>query len=230
MWQSIKRFFKWTADHTGISWIARKISSGWNDVKNWWSGSKVSNTNSPKTPKNPSEIPVDEPSLTNEPGLKKPEPEPVIGGIYEDKKNKLELFVESNNISKILGGGLGIDNNVSLNPTGIADKLKYRAYVKCEEGRIFQVTCGKLIEANNNGAFLSIESLASQDGNDLSSELEGMKNMLGLSNNHAVVIITQISKGPIMELMPEVVTNGNTPNSGITGPGAQPHAANGCGI
>ncbi|WP_353286957.1 hypothetical protein [Wolbachia endosymbiont (group A) of Anthophora plumipes] len=29
MWKSIKKFFKWIADHTGISWIARKISSGW---------------------------------------------------------------------------------------------------------------------------------------------------------------------------------------------------------
>ncbi|NUX01862.1 hypothetical protein GO685_05305, partial [Wolbachia endosymbiont of Madathamugadia hiepei] len=41
MWQSIKKFFKRIADCTGISWIARKISSGWNSVKNWWSGNKV---------------------------------------------------------------------------------------------------------------------------------------------------------------------------------------------
>lgn len=27
--KSIKKFFKWIADHTGISWIARKISSCW---------------------------------------------------------------------------------------------------------------------------------------------------------------------------------------------------------
>lgn len=42
MWKSIKKFFKRIADCTGISWIARKISSGWNSVKNWWSGNKVS--------------------------------------------------------------------------------------------------------------------------------------------------------------------------------------------
>ena len=42
MWQSIKKFFKRIADCTGISWIAGKVSSGWNSVKNWWSGSKVS--------------------------------------------------------------------------------------------------------------------------------------------------------------------------------------------
>ncbi|WP_264375618.1 hypothetical protein [Wolbachia endosymbiont (group B) of Sphaerophoria taeniata] len=28
MWESIKNFFKWIADRRGISWIARKISSG----------------------------------------------------------------------------------------------------------------------------------------------------------------------------------------------------------
>ncbi|NSM56804.1 hypothetical protein HET73_05375, partial [Wolbachia endosymbiont of Atemnus politus] len=43
MWKSIKKFFKWIADHTGISWIARKISSGWNSVKNWWSGQSHKN-------------------------------------------------------------------------------------------------------------------------------------------------------------------------------------------
>ncbi|TNK94555.1 hypothetical protein OUY_00855 [Wolbachia endosymbiont of Leptopilina clavipes] len=28
MFKKIKNFFKWIADHIGISWIARKISSG----------------------------------------------------------------------------------------------------------------------------------------------------------------------------------------------------------
>ena len=27
MWKSIKKFFKWIADHTGISWILEKL--GW---------------------------------------------------------------------------------------------------------------------------------------------------------------------------------------------------------
>ncbi|MEY2393190.1 hypothetical protein [Wolbachia endosymbiont of Tettigetta isshikii] len=43
MWKSIKKFFKRIADCTGISWIARKISSGWNSVKNWWSGQSHKN-------------------------------------------------------------------------------------------------------------------------------------------------------------------------------------------
>ncbi|MGL9759665.1 MAG: hypothetical protein ACR5LA_13600 [Wolbachia sp.] len=40
MWKSIKNFFKWIADHTGISWIARKVSSGWK----WLFGSKANAT------------------------------------------------------------------------------------------------------------------------------------------------------------------------------------------
>ncbi len=30
MLKKIKNFFKWIADHTGISWIAKKVLSGWN--------------------------------------------------------------------------------------------------------------------------------------------------------------------------------------------------------
>lgn len=40
MWEKIKNFFKWIADHTGISWVARKISSGWK----WLFGGKASAT------------------------------------------------------------------------------------------------------------------------------------------------------------------------------------------
>jgi|GEM_PF-4257300 len=222
MWQSIKKFFKRIADCTGISWIARKISSGWNSVKNWWSGNKVSNADPSKaeTPEEPG-IPVNEPSITNEPSPAKPEP--VIGSICENK-GELELFVESNYISKILGGDLGIANNADLNFTEILDKLKYRAYIRCDAG-IFKITCDKLIKDNNsrsNDTFLSIESIASQDGEDSSSELEKMKNMLGLSEKHAVASITQVSKGPIT--VPKVVANSN-PSSGMTNSGTL--AANG---
>ncbi|MDR2046085.1 MAG: hypothetical protein LBP77_03890 [Rickettsiales bacterium] len=40
MWEKIKKFFKWIAGHTGISWIARKISSGWK----WLFGGKANAT------------------------------------------------------------------------------------------------------------------------------------------------------------------------------------------
>lgn len=49
MWEKIKNAFKWIADHTGISWIARKISSGWK----WLFGGKKSNDNQQSVPKQP---------------------------------------------------------------------------------------------------------------------------------------------------------------------------------
>ncbi|MCA4774815.1 hypothetical protein IHO40_01390 [Wolbachia endosymbiont of Mansonella ozzardi] len=183
--------------------LQRKISSGWNSVKNWWSGNKVSQVSNIDPPKN--ETPEESDISANEPDFAKSEP--VIGSICKNQKGVLELFVETNHTDKNFGSDLGIVDNVSLNPTEI-DELKYRAYIKCEKG-IFKITCDELIKDNNsrdNGTFLGIESIASRDGKDLSNELEGMKNMLGLSNNHTVVSITQTSKGPI--IVPKTVEDG----------------------
>lgn len=51
MWKNIKKFFKWIADHTGISWIARKISSGWNSIKSCWSGNKANQADETSQPR-----------------------------------------------------------------------------------------------------------------------------------------------------------------------------------
>lgn len=40
MWGKIKKFFKWIADHTGISWVARKVKSG----LKWLFGGKANAT------------------------------------------------------------------------------------------------------------------------------------------------------------------------------------------
>ncbi|MDG7056581.1 MAG: hypothetical protein LKM43_00265 [Wolbachia endosymbiont of Penenirmus auritus] len=255
MWQSIKKFFKRIADCTGISWIARKISSGWK----WLFGGKksearVNNQNTPQQGESPdgkgqtvepSKTLGNEQPIVAESSEQKTTDEeqdhsgqthsnsadsrcgkpPVIGGINEDD-SELVLFVQMNHTGKIFGGGLvGIAGNADLSYTEILDKLKYRVYIECEEGRIFKITCGKPIEANSKGAFLSIESIASQDGKDSSSELEGMKNMLGLSEKHAVVSITQISKDPIT--VPKTVEDGNIPSSTTNNLGAQSHTAGG---
>ncbi|MCM1001671.1 hypothetical protein [Wolbachia pipientis] len=124
-----------------------------------------------------------------------------------------------NHIGKIFSVDIG-KGNTDLECKEIKDRLeKYRAYIKCEKGEVFQITCGKLIEANSKGAFLSIESIASQDGKDSSSELEGTKNMLGLNEKHAVISIIQISQDPIT--VPKTVEDGNTPSPKTTSPGAK---------
>lgn len=60
MWKNIKKFFKWIADHTGISWIAGKISSGWNSIKSCWSGNKANQAGGTSQPRSqvPSESQV----------------------------------------------------------------------------------------------------------------------------------------------------------------------------
>ncbi|MDR2978038.1 MAG: hypothetical protein LBU56_01120 [Rickettsiales bacterium] len=85
MWQSIKKFFKWIADHTGVSWIARKISSGWNSVKNWWSGNKVSQVSNADPPKNET--------------LKESGP----SGVIYEKDGKLVLALSIETAQKVFG-------------------------------------------------------------------------------------------------------------------------------
>ncbi|WP_341821368.1 hypothetical protein [Wolbachia endosymbiont (group A) of Myopa testacea] len=222
MWEKIKKFFKWIADRTGISWIARKISSGWK----WLFGGKKSETR--VTKQNTSQqgkfsnetLPK---TLDNEAKPEQPHDElPVIGSICENTNGVLELFVTTNHTSKIFGDGVGLSGNIDLNYTESMDKLKYRVYIKCEKGGIFQITCNKLIDANNSeGAFLSIESVASHDGKTSSDELATMKQMLDLNEKQAIVAVTQISKNPIT--FPKVVANSNTPNSETTNSEAEQH-------
>lgn len=52
-----------------------------------------------------------------------------------------------------------------------------------------------------------------------------MEKIIGWDINNPLVHVTQISKGPIMELMSEERANDNTPSSETTSPGAQPHTA-----
>lgn len=230
MWQSIKKFFKRIADCTGISWIARKISSGWNSVKNWWSGNKVSQVSNAdplknEAPEEPSEIPVNEPSITNEPSPAKPEPkfEPVINSIGEDK-GKLKLSVNNDILYK---------NFNHIDPT----QLKC-VYIKCDKG-MFKITIDKFFNLENNRASFSIKLVERQSNETkwdkvekhtarfFGTELSRMKNLLGINQGNSTVIITDISKDPIMELMPEGRANDDTPNSETTSPEVQPHAADG---
>lgn len=219
MWKSIKKFFKWIADHTGISWIARKISSGWK----WLFGGKKSETSVTKQNTSQQEKSSDseEQTLPKTLDVKLDDELPVIGDIYENTNGVLELFVMTNHTPKIFGGGVGLSGNIDLNYTKVMDKLKYCAYIKCEKGGIFQITCNKLTEANKSGAFLSIESVASQDGKTSSDELATMKQMLDLNEKQAIVAVTQISK-----TVPKGVANGNTPNS-ETASSAATQVANG---
>ncbi|NUX01465.1 hypothetical protein GO685_03025 [Wolbachia endosymbiont of Madathamugadia hiepei] len=59
------------------------------------------------------------------------------------------------------------------------------------------------------------------------SDIRAMEKIIGWDINNPLVHVTQISKGPIMELMHEERANDDKPNSETTSPGVQPHAADG---
>ncbi len=232
MWEKIKNFFKWIADHTGISWIARKISSGWK----WLFGGKANATQQntsqqgkfsdetlPKTLDSkvkPKQSVVADgqthsngaDSRTDVTQSKEHDEPPVIGGIYENTNGVLEIFVIINHTGKVFGGGVGLKGKIDHNYNEIIDNLKvYTLYVECEKGEVFQITCNKLTGTNKNGAFLSIESVASQDGKTSSDELATTKQMLDLSEKQAIVAVTQISKNPITVPKSEIASSATTP-------------------
>ncbi|MDG7053101.1 MAG: hypothetical protein LKM45_04430 [Wolbachia endosymbiont of Alcedoecus sp.] len=202
MWQSIKKFFKRIADCTGISWIARKISSGWNSVKNWWSGDKVSQVN--VTTQTDTQI----------------QKATLINSITE-AGNKLILSISSDDLCT------GFKNDE-------ISELK-SAHIQCDKGK-FKVTLEKFLKLNDNVASYIISSIEPQKNefvHDPRSRFTGksagcrlvktMRETIGLNVNNPLVHVTQISKGPIMELMPEERANDDTPSSETTSPGAQPH-------
>ncbi|WCR59544.1 MAG: hypothetical protein PG978_000980 [Wolbachia endosymbiont of Ctenocephalides felis wCfeF] len=200
MWQSIKKFFKRIADCTGISWIARKISSGWNSVKNWWSGNKVSDIDPSKA-----ETP-EEPSIPNEPSPEKPEP--VIDSIYE-KEGKLVLALSIETAQKVFGF------------TSLENMKEYCAKITSSESEYY-IAGSKLTGINDQScSFLfSIDKMAYED-----TELDNIakaKEKLGLNNTTKEAEVNYIRAGHY-EFTSKVITNNNTPNSETTSPGVQPH-------
>lgn len=216
MWQSIKKFFKRIADCTGISWIARKISSGWNSVKNWWSGNKVSDID-PSKAETPEEPSIPEPSIPNEPSPEKPEPEPVINSIGEDK-GKLKLSVNNDILCK------------NFNHINHA-KLKC-VYIQCDKG-MFKITIDKFLKLEKGCASFSIKSVERQSNETILDKIEKftafsigaglprMRKLLGINQSNSTVIITQMSKDPIT--VPKTVEDGDIPSSTTNNPEAQPH-------
>ncbi|MCM1001313.1 MAG: hypothetical protein KTV72_03205 [Wolbachia endosymbiont of Melophagus ovinus] len=205
MWKSIKKFFKWIADHTGISWIARKISSGWNSVKNWWSGNKVS------------QVSV---AIQTDTQIQKAT---LINSITE-AGDKLILSISNDDLCT------GFKNDK-------ISELK-SAHIQCNDSK-FRVTFKEFLGLNNNTASYIISSIEPQkdefvhDPRGKSSKkkstncqsVKTMRKTLGLGTNNPLVHVTQISKGPIMELMPEERANDDTPSSETASLETQPHAA-----
>lgn len=151
MWEKIKKFFKWIADHTGISWIARKISSGWK----WLFGGKANTTQQNASqqdgrsgnerqeihsqskdntlPKAPSDEPIlGTPNQTPPPGKPK---EPVINTSETDAEELPENFLTPNpkNADSDVLKEASNENYLKVGGKGLLLVLTSEQLAKCKE-------------------------------------------------------------------------------------------------
>lgn len=181
MWRSIKKFFKWIADHTGISWIFKRFSS------NQRPDDKMSQTNKPKSLAGNSLDNRVRDLLQDKPG--------VFDIIKKGEDRCLVLHVGANYVSKVVCGSI---ENIKENLSG------YPVYIKCDKG-VFKVTLGRVLFSNAFYSSFNVCSMMTY-GCDISyNGLEEMKSMLGLLNK--AVTITQISKD-LKELSNTEIPNG----------------------
>ncbi|CAQ54212.1 hypothetical protein C1A_954 [Wolbachia endosymbiont of Culex quinquefasciatus JHB] len=216
MLKKIKNFFKWIADHTGISWIARKISSGWN----WLLSSKKNTTQENTSPERPSSenknksntIPIVSTPMQNEteesvsktdinvePAENFPErlnDEPKAVGEIKFKDNQFFL-----SLNKPLAEGEYTNlNRLSAQSSSL---IKLLVYVKCGKNEykivgndnglseIKNVLIEEVTKKNENGVYLNLNKIQSKKDNTYRIE-----EILGLENGVTKVKVDDISNQP----------------------------------
>jgi len=234
MWEKIKNFFKWIADHTGISWVARKISSGWK----WLFGGKANTTQQNASqqdgrsgnerqethsqskdntlPKAPSdELILGTPNQTPPPGKPK---ELVV-----DKHEKAgEPGLEKDNLTLWLEQSVKIENykdSQSTSPGGLL------MYIKCGENE-YRITgtnndnlpnaiCVKsILKKSKDGKYVNGNIVLVEDG------IENVKKMLGLSDGVTKIKVDSISNSPFeAPTLEQPKSNDNIFNQQSAGPG-----------
>ncbi|WP_264687136.1 MULTISPECIES: hypothetical protein [unclassified Wolbachia] len=210
MWESIKNFFKWIADRRGISWIARKISSGWN----WLFSSKANTAQENISPKRPSdenvnksptvstpmqnetEESVSKTDINVEPAENFPEKsndEPKGVGYIKLEKNHLYLRLEK---------GIKIkDYKYSLTQDKFSPQLL--VYLRCDKGEY------RITGSGNNyygvSEYVIVKSVLKkkEDGNYIDDDkilvqdnIEHVKEMLGLKDDVTEIKVDNISNQP----------------------------------
>ncbi|WP_375604501.1 hypothetical protein NOX90_03250 [Wolbachia endosymbiont of Anurida maritima] len=216
MWKSIKRVFKWIADHTGISWIARKISSGWK----WLFGGKAKQNTSQQ--EGPSGNERHEPAQAND------QSKTTIPKILDEEANpdqppassKADLNEPKSERIEVSGEKLGLVVNAdkedfmqaSKNPS---NSEEYLVYVEHAKG-IHRITGPNMCvnPGNENELqYFAINSIATQDGKIVSGDPVEMKKMLGLEESKGFTDITGISKDPIKVPKSEIASSATTPGA-----------------
>ncbi|WP_353270316.1 hypothetical protein [Wolbachia endosymbiont (group A) of Myopa testacea] len=233
MWEKIKKFFKWIADHTKISWIARKISSGWK----WLFGGKANATQqntsqqekssgnereepaqaqskSTTTPKtlddevNPDQpVPPKQPVSSNKPNFVQQNTKP--GSYLEFTDNKL-LFITTNENYKVLETKCKNEDQKGKVIPG-----EFRVFVKCINDENFCITGSydSQQDVSNGKKSVSITSIGKQNPQSLvSSNPSKVMYQVGLDENRKLVEITRISRKPFKTAtleQPKPNTTGN---------------------
>ncbi|MFP3020241.1 MAG: hypothetical protein ACEY3F_02670 [Wolbachia sp.] len=178
MWKNIKKFFKWIADHTGISWVARKISSGWK----WLFGGKASTAqqNTPQQGESPEGEERDQSKTTTPktlddevnpdqsiPPAAPDEPQgPVINTSETDAKELPENFPTPNpkNADSDVLKEASNENYLKVGGKGLLLVLTSEQFAKCKDyqdsqstspgGLLMYIKCGeneyRITGANND--------------------------------------------------------------------------------
>ncbi len=214
MWEKIKKFFKWIADHTGISWIARKISSGWK----WLFGGKANTTqqntsqheersdNEKQEPAQANDQSKDHTTpktLDNEVNPDQPTPPGKPKELVVDKHEKVgELELKKDDLVLWFEQPVKIKNykdSQSVNEDRFSPKLLL--YLRCDKGE-YRIT-GRGNNYDGSSGFVFVKSILkkNENGEYLDSNVKNHVNkdvqeMLGLKDGVTTVKVDSISNKP----------------------------------
>lgn len=219
MWEKIKNFFKWIADHTGISWVARKISSGWK----WLFGGKANTTQQNASQQdgrsdnekqehaqandqskghttlktlddevNPDQpVPPKQPVSSNKPNFVQQNTKP--GNYLEFTDNKL-LFITTNENYKFLEAKCKNEDQKGKVIPG-----EFRVFVEFINNENFCITGSYDSQQDVSGGKKSVSITSIRKQNPQSLVLSNPSEMMyqvGLDENRKLVEITRISRKP----------------------------------
>ncbi|WP_265041607.1 hypothetical protein [Wolbachia endosymbiont (group B) of Melanostoma mellinum] len=209
MWESIKNFFQSIAYRTGISWIARKISSGWN----WLLSSKKNTTQENISPKRPSDENVNKSPTVSTPMQNETE-EPVSKTgtnvepaenfperLNDEPKAVGEIKFKDNQFYLSLNRPLAEGEYKNLN-NRVNSLTKLLVYVKCDNNgykivgdgndfnNITSVHIESITKKNEDGRYLSCNAIYSR------KNTYRIKEMLGLKDDVTEIKVDNISNQP----------------------------------
>ncbi|WP_264730751.1 hypothetical protein [Wolbachia endosymbiont (group B) of Episyrphus balteatus] len=232
MWESIKNFFKWIADRRGISWIARKISSGWN----WLFSSKANTAQENISPKRPSdenvnksptvstpmqnetEEPVSKTGTNVEPAENFPEKsEQPRRHVNPNKPNVIQQSTKPGSYFEFIDKKL-LFVTTNENYKRLEEKCKnedkngkvipgeFRIFVECESNK-FCITgpYSSCQDVDDGKKSVSITSVKKQhDKGTISKDPSEMMYKVGLDENKNLAEITRMSINPLKTTTPNL--------------------------